>query len=80
MNRQDTDREQGPALGLRYRAAVRAHAVGYYNTSDAVAGAWQRLLDLPVSELGAIIGSAADLGSAIRLASDWVRYHSSEAT
>lgn len=65
-------------MGLKYRSAVRTHALSRYNTSDVVEGAWQRLLDLPVSELGAVIGSAPDIGSAIRLANDWVKNHAGE--
>lgn len=73
------NREQGPALGLKYRSAVRTHALSRYNTFESVDGAWQRLLDLPISELGAVIGSAPDVGSAIRLANDWVACHAGEA-
>ena len=81
-------REQGPALGLRYRRLVWAHAQyqgrerqGAPELSQGVEeqkAGWRRLVDMSAAELGAIIGHARSFEQAMACANDWVRCHAFE--
>lgn len=79
-------RVQGPALGLRHRRAVWAHAQYQggarlkEHDEDALGSGWRRVIDMSAAELGAIIGPARSFEQAMALANDWVRCHAHEAS
>lgn len=60
----DSEREVGPALGMRYRTGVLAHARQHYHEAG-----WDFIVEsLSTSELAEVIGPAESLEEAIALA------------
>jgi hypothetical protein len=66
---QSQDREVGPALGMKYREGVRAHARAHY-----CQGGWDFIVEaFDNGQLAEVIGSAESLEEAIGMAE--VRAH-----